>query len=70
MKIASRSVPTSLDVPKKVETLAIAKDYRYTSEDIQKMLQEKKDVCTSPDLFLLVLLFLINSIRLEHCPSS
>lgn len=39
-----RAMPMSKEVPRKLQTLATAEDYRYTSEDIEKMLEEKKKV--------------------------
>lgn len=47
MKRTKADFPTAGDVPKKLETLAAAKDYNYTSSDIEAMLQEKKAVRTN-----------------------
>jgi hypothetical protein len=57
MEKAVRAMPMSKEVPKKLETLATAKDYSYTSGDIEKMLEEKKKVyirCFSSFLLVLV----------------
>jgi len=42
MERSVHKMPMSKEVQKKVETLETAEDYRYTSVDIEKMLEEKK----------------------------
>lgn len=48
MERCKRELPYSADVPAKIETLATAKNYSYTSSDIEKMLAEKKQAGVLP----------------------
>ncbi len=44
MEKSTRVMPRSDDLPLKLSNLAKAKDYTYTSDDIEKLLAEKKKV--------------------------
>jgi len=48
MENSTRAAPTSDEVPEKLKTLALANDYKYTSEDIERMLAEKKESGSLP----------------------